>query len=107
MPEAVWDYDGVDPPGQVLRLHESDGEPVLSIRYTDGFDHDESISIPIRHILENGNVEEHDDTELRLMKLTKVPEADLFMSHDELVLSAYTKQERKINHVEETSTNTE
>ncbi len=52
----------------------------------------------IQHILEDGSLEDNAATERRLMAKLKIPEADLFMSHEELVASAYERQGARIAH---------
>ena len=54
----------------------------------------------ISHILADGELEAHEDAEKRLMTLTKVPEADLFMDRDQLVEMAYDRQGPKIAYAE-------
>jgi uncharacterized protein (DUF488 family) len=55
----------------------------------------------IRHILEDGSVEENDVTIRRLMGLLKLPESDLFTSPEEMVGRAYDMQGEKIAYVQE------
>ena len=62
--------------------------------------HMRSEDMRICHILEDGNVEDNSEAECRLMSLLKIPEADLFMSHEELVESAYDRQGDRIAYVE-------
>jgi len=52
--------------------------------------------LAIRHILEDGAIEPHEDMERRLMRAVKVPESDLFAGPDELLEKAYTLQGARI-----------
>lgn len=52
--------------------------------------------ILIRHILEDGSLEDNLDTEKRLMKLLKIDPADLFSSEEEQILRAYDLQADKV-----------
>jgi uncharacterized protein (DUF488 family) len=55
----------------------------------------------IRHILEDGSLEENDVTIRRLMDLLKLPESDLFTSPEEMVERAYNMQGARIAYVQE------
>lgn len=59
-----------------------------------------SDDLKIRHILEDGAIEDNSDSEKRLMRLLKIPGDDLFCSPDELLEKAYDMQGEKIAHVE-------
>lgn len=50
----------------------------------------------ISHILDNGKIEANAETELRLKTLMRLPEADLFMSSENLIDEAYERQSKKI-----------
>lgn len=52
--------------------------------------------IVIRHILEDGNLEDHIDAEKRLMKLLKIDPVDLFASEADQIQLAYDLQSEKI-----------
>ncbi|HBJ76175.1 MAG TPA: DUF488 domain-containing protein [Syntrophaceae bacterium] len=52
--------------------------------------------ILIRHILEDGSLEDNRDTEQRLMKLLKIDPADLFSSEEEQIQRAYDLQAEKV-----------
>jgi len=54
--------------------------------------------IRIRHILEDGSIEENDDSIKRLMRSLKVQEANLFQSEEEIVQRVYDMQGKKIAH---------
>ncbi|MBD3242285.1 MAG: DUF488 family protein [Chitinivibrionales bacterium] len=54
----------------------------------------------IRHILEDGTLEENDDTELRLMRELDIRENDLFASVDEQIERAYDQQASRIAYAE-------
>ncbi|KAF0159231.1 MAG: hypothetical protein FD159_701 [Syntrophaceae bacterium] len=53
-------------------------------------------NILIRHILEDGSLEDNRDTEKRLMKLLKIDPADLFSTEEEQIQRAYDLQGEKI-----------
>jgi len=55
----------------------------------------------IRHILEDGSVEENDATIRRIRDLLKLPESDLFTSREEMVERAYDMQGDRIAYVQE------
>lgn len=55
--------------------------------------------IHIRHILEDGSLEDNLDTEQRLMKLLKIDPDDLFSSKEEQIKRAYDLQADKIAYV--------
>ncbi|MDQ1334517.1 MAG: hypothetical protein QG552_1467, partial [Thermodesulfobacteriota bacterium] len=55
----------------------------------------------IRHILEDGSVENNDLTIKKLMDLLKLPDSDLFTSPKEMVERAYDIQGDKIAYVRE------
>lgn len=52
--------------------------------------------ILIRHILEDGSLEDNRDTEQRLMKLLKIDPADLFSTEEEQIQRAYDIQSEKV-----------
>jgi len=53
----------------------------------------------IRHILEDGSLEDNRDTEQRLMKLLKIDPADLFSSEEEQIQRAYDLQADKVAYI--------
>ncbi len=55
----------------------------------------------IRHILEDGSIEENDASMGRLRELLKLPESDLFTSPEEMVERAYDIQGDRIAYVQE------
>jgi uncharacterized protein (DUF488 family) len=55
----------------------------------------------IRHILEDGSLEDNRDTERRLMKLLKIDPADLFATEEEQIQRAYDLQGEKIAYARE------
>ena len=57
--------------------------------------------VHIRHILEDGSIEENDDSIRRLMHLLKIQETHLFMNTEEIIQSAYDIQGEKIAFTEE------
>jgi hypothetical protein len=56
--------------------------------------------IKIRHILEDGSIEEHPDSLRRLLRTLKLQESNLFQSPEEIIENAYEIQGEKIAHVE-------
>lgn len=54
--------------------------------------------IAVRHILEDGSLEEHDALLARLLALHGIQENHLFHSRDELVAMAYEKQAEQIEY---------
>jgi uncharacterized protein (DUF488 family) len=54
--------------------------------------------IRVRHILEDGSVEDHDALLLRLLALHGMQENNLFQTKDELVALAYEKQAEQIEY---------
>jgi uncharacterized protein (DUF488 family) len=52
--------------------------------------------IGVRHILEDGSLEDHDDLLLRLLALHGMQENNLFQTRDELIAVAYEKQAEQI-----------
>ena len=52
--------------------------------------------VDIRHILENGDIELHKDSEQRLLKIFKLNQPELFRSEQQRLDDAYTRQGEKI-----------
>ncbi len=52
----------------------------------------------IRHILEDGTIENNRDSEKRLTESAKVPPPDMFENDEDMILRAYHKQSEKIAH---------
>jgi uncharacterized protein (DUF488 family) len=52
--------------------------------------------ILVRHILEDGSLEDHDASQLRLLALHGIQENNLFHTRDELIAMAYEKQAEEI-----------
>ncbi|MCI5116608.1 MAG: DUF488 domain-containing protein [Candidatus Electrothrix sp. LOE1_4_5] len=50
----------------------------------------------IRHILSSGSIEEHKDSEIRLLKLHKLNHPDMFISEQQRLDEAYMRQGKKI-----------
>jgi uncharacterized protein (DUF488 family) len=50
----------------------------------------------IRHILDDGNLENHSDAEARLLAEERVPSEDFFISREELIARAYDRRGEKI-----------
>jgi hypothetical protein len=59
--------------------------------------------IKIEHILENGNLENQETSELRLLRQLSIQEADLFKTRKELIADAYEMQGQKIAYREQTT----
>lgn len=57
--------------------------------------------IPVLHILEDGRAEPHELTVSRMLQSLHMAEADLFRSHDEIVVQAYQMHGDKIAYVRE------
>ncbi|MFH1243801.1 MAG: DUF488 domain-containing protein [Pseudomonadota bacterium] len=57
--------------------------------------------IRIRHILEDGSIEENEDAMRRLMKLLKMPEQDLFTPQEGMLQRAYDIQGKKIAYIQD------
>lgn len=55
-----------------------------------------AVGVTIKHILSNGRVEEHKDSEHRLMKLFNLNQPDLFRSEQQRIEDAYSRQGKKI-----------
>jgi uncharacterized protein (DUF488 family) len=58
--------------------------------------------VRIQHILENGDIEDHRDTEMRIRREHNLEQSDLFDSDDALVEKAYDLQGKKIAYTEKT-----
>jgi len=54
--------------------------------------------VRVRHILEDGSVEDHEASLLRLLEMHGMPDNHLFHSHDELIAIAYEKQAEEIEY---------
>jgi len=54
--------------------------------------------VEIKHILEDGTIENNRDSEKRLAEFAKVPPPDMFESDEDMILRAYHKQSEKIAH---------
>ncbi len=57
--------------------------------------------IQVFHILADGTIESHEQTEMRLLHLFELPDRELFRSTDEIVAEAYKMQGDKIAYQEE------
>jgi uncharacterized protein (DUF488 family) len=71
---------------------------ILIARYL----HDRGITV--RHILEDGSVEAHEASLLRLLALHRMQENNLFQTRDELIAVAYERQAEEIEFSENQST---
>lgn len=63
--------------------------------------------LDIYHIRADGSVESNCDAEQRLVRLTKLPQSDLFTSGDDAVEAAYREQGQRIAWVEVSATSEE
>lgn len=57
--------------------------------------------LAVFHILADGTLESHDQTEKRLLRMFELPECDLFRSPDEIVAEAYKLQGEKVAYQED------
>ena len=60
-----------------------------------------SENLLIKHILENGELEDHSGSEIRLLKLCKLEQEDLFKTFEDRLKEAYEIQGNKIAYAEE------
>ena len=59
--------------------------------------------VAVAHILDDGSLEDHDDTMDRLMDIFKLPHnGDLFRSRDEVVADVLTRQAKRVGYVGKT-----
>lgn len=56
--------------------------------------------VDVKHILEDGRLESHDDAISRLLRELGLPECDLFRSRNEIVEEAYSKRGEQIAYSE-------
>lgn len=68
---------------------------ILVARYLDG------MGIEIHHILSDGHLETHEEALGRLLRNLKLPEHDMFRSHDEIISEAYRVQGERIAYEED------
>jgi uncharacterized protein (DUF488 family) len=59
------------------------------------------LGIELRHILSDGNIETHQDAMNRLFEQLKLPQQDLFRSHEEISTEAYSRQASRIAYVDD------
>jgi uncharacterized protein (DUF488 family) len=59
--------------------------------------------IEIKHILEDGSLENQEAAEHRLLRLLKIQETDFFKSQQEIIADAYSIQNQKIAYEEQTN----
>jgi uncharacterized protein (DUF488 family) len=52
--------------------------------------------IPVQHILTDGALESHSDAMERLLCELRLPECDLFRSHEDVIADAYRMQESRV-----------
>lgn len=61
----------------------------------------EAAGTSVLHIRSDGHLETHRDAMLRLLKLLKLPEIDLFHTTEEIIEDAYQRQERRIAYTDD------
>ncbi|MFQ5799929.1 MAG: DUF488 family protein [Bacteroidota bacterium] len=57
--------------------------------------------LPVSHILSDGNVESHDQSMSRLMRMLRIGEDDLFRSREDAIRDAYRKRGEAIAYTEQ------
>ncbi len=57
--------------------------------------------VPIRHILGDGRIEDHEHAIRRLITMLRIPENDMFLPNDAIVSEAYKRQGNEIAYREE------
>lgn len=62
--------------------------------------------VRVQHILEDGTLEDHEASLLRLLEMHGIQENHLFHSRDELIAIAYEKQAQEIQYAETQTTQT-
>lgn len=58
--------------------------------------HLRELNIAVRHILDDGTLEDHDASVVRLVDLLRISESDLFKSREEIISTAYAIQAERI-----------
>lgn len=58
--------------------------------------HLRELNVSVQHILEDGSVEDHDDSIARLISMLKISEAHLFKTREEVISAAYAAQAERI-----------
>lgn len=61
------------------------------------------MGLAVEHILEDGSLESHEQAVARLLRRLKLPDRDLFRSHEEVVEDAYRVQGERIAYQEHDS----
>jgi uncharacterized protein (DUF488 family) len=61
--------------------------------------HLRELNVGVQHILEDGSVEDHDDSMVRLISLLKISEAHLFRTREEIISAAYAAQAERIAYI--------
>ncbi len=85
-----------------LALMCAEKDPIQCHRFILVCRHLRAQHVVIKHILEDGELEDNRDLERRLMNLLHIPTEDLFKSKDDLIEEAYDRQgERIAYHVDE------
>ena len=54
------------------------------------------LNVAVRHILQDGTIEDHDASVARLVELLRIPGGDLFKSKSEVISTAYAVQAERI-----------
>jgi hypothetical protein len=83
-----------------LALMCAEKDPIMCHRTILVCRHLRSEDIAIKHILEDGRIEDNPESEKRLMQRLKIPPLQLFESTEELIQRAYDIQGRKIAYAE-------
>ena len=53
-------------------------------------------NVAVKHILHDGNLENHEDSLARLVRILGMPESDMFNTKDEIISQAYAAQAQRI-----------
>jgi len=56
----------------------------------------QSAGVSIKHILGNGSIENHNDSERRLLRMFKLNHPNMFVDNEQLLNDAYARQGEKI-----------
>jgi uncharacterized protein (DUF488 family) len=63
--------------------------------------------VVVQHILEDGQIESHDEALVRLLKELGLPDGDLFRSRDDFIIEAYNRRGQQIAYTEKTRSSEE
>jgi uncharacterized protein (DUF488 family) len=84
----------------LIALMCSEKDPIMCHRTILVCRHLRADNIKIRHILEDGSIEENRESMTRLRRVLKLQEADLFTTPEEMIERAYDIQGEKIAYVQ-------